>query len=641
MYRLCFSVAAVFWWGLFFAPLAATDFKNSRLDEIIVTGTHTPLTFSQVGSAYTVITADDIAKRQAVRIADILREVPGFSVSGFGGAGGMVNIRVRGAEANHLLVLVDGIKANDVAGSDQFDFAHFLTDNIERIEIIRGPQSALYGSDALAGVIHIITKSGSPETTMSGLLEKGTYGSFHGRAGLSGAGARYQYNLQAAYLSSTGNNISLTGGEDDGYDNRTGSFKISLTPFNDLRIEAVGRRIDSDTETDGFANGAAQDADNHSEVIQNYFAVRTVLHLLDGRWQQRIGGALIDTDNANFVANGLQDVSTQGEKLRFDYQSTIHFDMPAIWNMPHAHALTVGIDHEKDRFTQTGDLTVFGDPNQRRRATTTGWVAGYQTRFGERLSLSASIRHDNYSLFKNAHTYRFTAAAQPGKSNVHLHASFGTGIKRPTFTERFGFFTNFIGNPDLKPERSRSWDLGIRHTFWQDKAMFDITYFSAKLEDRINGFVFSGTGFTAENLSGISRREGVEFSGNAMLSDDLTLAFNYTWLNASDAGGNQVVRRPRHQANARMHYQFLNDRASVNFGVNYIGERTDTNFTSFNTVVLNGDWLLDIVAAYQLTEHTQIYAKIDNPLDQNYSSIYGYNTPGTYAGIGIKATFQP
>ncbi len=627
-----FAVAGSVVWPCLavFSPVAAAE-----IDEVIVTGSHMPIARDQIGSAYTVITAADIARRQAVRVADVLRGVPGFAVSANGGAGGQVNIRVRGAESNHLLVLIDGIKVNDVAGADQFDFAHLLADNIERIEIVRGPQSALYGSEALAGVIHIITKSGGLTTTLSGSLEKGTDGGVQGGAGLSGGGTGYRYNLHAARLSSSGNNISLTGDEDDGYDNLTASFKIGMQPLSNLHLETVGRHIESDAETDAddFATGLAMDADKNSEVSQNYLGVRAVFDLFDGHWRHQANATLTRVDSDHFDA-GLSDGATQGEKLRFDYQSTVHFKTASHWHA--AHALTVAVDHEKDGFTQVGDITAFGDPNQKRHATTMGWVAGYQVNLDERLFFSASARRDDHSAFKNAGTYRITAAYR--LRGARLHASFGTGVQRPTFYERFGFYTNFRGNPDLRPERSRSWDLGLEQTVGQDRATLGLTYFRARLDNEIET-VF-GALSTARNDDGISRREGIELAADVRLIDTLRLALTYTWLNATDHDGTQEVRRPRHQASANLHYRLPGDRVSLNLNTDYIGARTDDNFI-VGDAELGGDVLLNAVASYQLTKATQIYVKIDNLLDRNYSSIFGYNSPGPYAGIGIKTTFQP
>lgn len=626
----------------------------SDLDELIVTGTLTPITIDEIGSSYTVITEEQIEQRQAVLVSDLLRDVPGFAVSRSGVVGSQTQVRVRGAEANQLLVLIDGVEANDIAGGGEFNFAHLVTTNIARIEIIRGPQSALYGSDALAGVINIITKKGSGPTTLSGYAEAGSFGTFHGGGGISGSGERYHYNLYGSYLSSSGTNIAPSGDEDDGYDNGTISFSAGVTPLDNLKFDITGRHTEANNETDAASDTTVfiVDADNETETSQDYLRGQATFSLFNRAWEHIAGAAITSTENDNFTS-GVETSSTQGKKFRFDYQTNLYFDTSSFADA--THVLTLGIDHEKDLFTQRGTaFTSFGvtfDPNQKQNAKTTGIFAGYRVGLWQRLFLSGSVRHDNNSEFKDTTTYRVTAAYKLTDLGTRFHGSYGTGVKRPTFSDRFGFFeATFIGNPDLRPEKSKSWDIGIEQALWNGKANVGLTYFHSRLEDEINGFFFTGTGFTAVNVSGISKRQGVEVTTDARLTDNLNLSASYTWLDATqpDATGDQImeVRRPRNTASINLNYAFLDDRANANLNASFTGKQSDDSFLPVfpftqTRVKLGSYTLVNLTGSYKITDKLSLYGRVENLLDKDYEDVFSFQTPGVSGIVGLNMTFQP
>ncbi len=620
--------------------------NTSYPDDLIVTGSHTAITIDEIGSSYTVITAEQIKQQQAVLVSDLLRDVPGFAVSRSGVVGGQIQIRVRGAEANQLLILIDDVEANDIAGGDEFNFAHLVTNNIERIEIIRGPQSALYGSDALVGVVNIITKKGSGTTTLSSYAESGSFGTFNGGGSISGSGKRYHYNLQGSYLSTAGNNIAPVGSEDDGYDNRTISFAAGSTPLDNLKLDITGRHTEADSETDTqdfVMTGFAVDADEETQVSQDYLRGQATFGLFKQDWQHTVSAAITSTENDNFVS-GIESASTQGKKFRFDYKTNFYFGTKAFVNA--SHVLTFGIDHEKDFFTQRGAI-IFGNPNQEQTAKTMGVVAGYRVNLWKQLFLSSSVRHDNNSEFKDATTYRVTAAYKISDLGTRIHGSYGTGVKRPTFTERFGFFpSRFVGNPSLKPERSRAWDVGVEQDIWNSWANIGLIYFHSRLEDEIMT-MFGFPTSTAENLGGISKRQGIEIKADAGLTDNLNISAAYTWLDAKqpDARGAQIfeVRRPRNTANINLNYAFPNDRANANLNISHTGTQKDSNFGTFPATVVDlGSYtLINLAVSYRVNKNMNIYARAENLLDKDYVDVFGFQTPGIGGIVGLNMTFQP
>ncbi len=629
---------------------AFSESDTSDLDSMVVTGSHSPISIDEVGSSYTVITEEQIKQRQVSRVADILRDVPGFAVSNSGSVGGQIQIRVRGAEANQLLVLIDGVEANDIATGDEFNFAHVLTNNIERIEIIRGPQSALYGSDALAGVVNIITKKGSGPTTISGYAEGGSFGTFHGGGGISGSGDKYHYSLHGSYLSSDGINIASSGDEEDGYENGTISFAAGVEPLNNLKIDITGRHTETKNELDAasLTTGFIIDADDESEVSQDYLRGQATFTLFNRAWEHTAGAAITSTEN-DFFKFGAESSSSQGKKFRFDYKTNLYFDTANFVDA--THVLTFGIDHEKDNFKQQ-DIEFGGLSNQKKNVKTTGIIAGYRVGLWQRLFLSGSVRHDNNSDFKNATTHRSTVAYKIPDWGTRIHASYGIGVKRPTFSERFGFFPGpffFLGNPDLKPEKSKAWDVGIEQALLNGKANVGLTYFHSRLEDEINGFFFNGAVFTAVNVSGISKRQGVEITANAKLTEHLAIAATYTWLDASqpNAAGDQIieVRRPRNTANINVNYKFLNDHANANLNASFTGKQIDDFFPPpffpQTKVTLGSYTLVNLAASYRILDNVSLYGRVENLLNKDYEDVFSFQTPGISGTVGLNMTFQP
>lgn len=607
--------------------ILTTVFAASEIEELIVTGTHVPLAHDEIGSAYTIITAKDISQRQAVLVSDLLRDVPGFSVSRSGGVGSQTQVRVRGAEANHLLVLIDGIEANDVTSSE-FDFAHLLTSNIERIEIIRGPQSALYGSDALAGVINIITKKGEGSAKLLGTLEIGLPNILHINGNVSAGGSSYYYNLQSSYLKSAGHNIALTGDEQDGYNNATLSLNAGINPVDNLKFDIVARHVSAKNETDrlDFLTGKIVDADEATEVSQSYLRAQVSYNTHKNIWQHLLNISLNQTNNNNFAA-GREISNTRGKKVSVDYQTNFHFRTEFFAHA--SHVLTFSADHEEDSFQQDG----FG--KQKQNLQSTGIVGSYQIGLAKQIFFSTSIRKDNNSDFKDATTHRHTLAYILPSLNMRLHSSYGIGIKNPTFIERFGFGSTafpFIGNPNLKPEKSKSWDAGIEQSIWGDKATIGLIYFHAKLQDEINGFFLDGgSNRTAINRNNTSNREGIEIATDIQLIDSIRLKATYTWTHAQEI--QRELRRPRHLASFNIGYTSANQIAKINLNITFTGQQQDIVFP--NRVTLDSYTLVNIATAYAISPKINLYGRIENLFDKEYQDVFSFAAPGITGIIGL------
>lgn len=625
--------------------------SDSYLHEVVVTASLQPVSLQQTGNAITVISSDDIEKSNATMVSDLLRDVPGLAVSRSGVLGSTTQLRVRGSEANHVLVMIDGVEVNDSSQGDEFNWAHLPAMGIERIEIVRGPQSSLWGSDAMAGVVNIITKK-SEVPFQGGLYsEAGSHGTNHSGFRVGGSGETYHINLSGSRISSDGENISRHGGEDDGYQNDTLNLNAGWQPMDNLSFSVTGRQTEGENEFDGvdyYVTGLPEDADNESEFRQRFVRMQAELSLLEDRWKQRVALAVSRHENENFSIDTLTG-STSSRKKKYSYLSSLSW-------AEQTQLLSFLAEHETEDFTQKGPISFFGDdPNQKQSRETDSLALEYRITLWEDLTLAASVRHDDNTEFKNANTRHFEASYVLPDSGTRFRAAYGTAVKNPTFTERFGFYSSssffaFRGNPDLEPEESKGWEVGVDQAFMDGDLFIELTYFKAKLENEINGFVYDPLNFvyTAENVEGTSDRQGIEATLDAKLTATLGVKASYTYTDATEPNsvtGNDVdeLRRARHLASATVNWS---PTSKLNFSLNaqYTGTQDDIFFPPYpqssQVLELDDYTLLNFTANYQMNKQLSLYTRLDNLLDEDYEEVYGFQSLGFGAVAGVRYNFS-
>ena len=613
--------------------LAASD--EESVDQIIVTGSRTPMSINSVGSAVTVITRDDIERRQARYVSDLLRSVPGFSVSHSGVAGAQTQVRVRGAEANHILVLIDGARANDPATGDEFRWEFLTTANIERIEIVRGPQSAIWGSDAVAGVVHIITRSGDTQPRIGGYVEAGSLDTLNSAVNASLGDNNWSMSFSLEHLETDGGNISRTGSEYDNSDATTGSISASFQASDDLAFTFGARLVDSYSQYDNvdfLVTGLPADSDVVLETQQHYVQLGTTIGGDESRIKHHIAARYFDSENQN-LADGIADVNALSDRVTLAYQADV-----AIGD----DVLSVAVEREETDFEQRGPVG-FGDPNQEQGMDVTSVIADYQARLGDKLTLLASARFDDNSFFDDATTARLSLTWSVNDA-TRIRGNVGTGRKNPTFIELYGYFPGqFVSNPNLKPEESTSFDIGVERQV-SESLNLQITAFRQDLDDEINGFVFDPVTFlsTAENMPGTSERSGVELATRWHVSDRFGLNASYTYID-STAENLREVRRPRHSGSVEFDYGFTDNRGRAALTAAYGGTRTDTFFPPWpnppEVVTLSNHWLLDLTVQFRITDDVRLFARGNNLLDSKYEQVYGYRTPGRTGYAGVEVAF--
>jgi vitamin B12 transporter len=597
----------------------------------------------QIGSAVTVVTSAQLQAQQIRHAADALRSLPGVAVSRTGSSAGFTQVRIRGAEGNHTLVLIDGIDAGDNA-LGEFDFASLLVEDIERIEIIRGPQSGLYGSKAIGGVINIITKTGKGPFTATVRTEGGSLGTYDVSGRVSGGSDRAWFYASAQQRGAQFFNWSETGSEEDPWRNTTLTFKGGFTLLKGLTLDFSLRNSRNFTNTDDAPFfGLQVPTDSFATSDTNVFlgGVKLKWDTLDGALSQVV----------SFDRN-LTEVKTQSDQFgpsdnknardKLAYLTTYRFDTPTF--LAAKHAISGQVDTQTERFTPSSD-------GLERERSQVGVVGEYRGEFFNRLYVTGNVRHDDNDTFQDFTTWRTAASLNLPELKIRPHASIGTGVALPGMFEQFGFFLGspfFKGNPNLKPEQSLGWDAGVEFTLVKNRAFLDITYFHTNLTDEIVSTSDSNGVTSLSNLKGESERSGIELALRAQLTTWLRLGASYTYLDATEVNGLPEVRRPRHAGRADLTYVFGDGRGSVSLAAIYNGRMQDNAFFqgpppdfTFTTsrVTLDDYWLVNLAASYKLQKGVELFGRVENALDAQYQEVFGFNTPGITAFAGVRFTF--
>lgn len=633
-FRACLQFSMVCGIAAMFSAFAQTV---PQAPEVVVSASRVPLPTERVGSAVTVVTADEIERKQMRILSDILRGVPGIAINRAGPAGSLTQIRIRGAEGNQTLVIIDGIEVNNPAGESEFNFGTMLASDIERVEVLRGPQSALYGNDAVGGVIVITTKRGRGPAVARMSAEAGSFRTASSRASLRGSNERFHYSFGATGFTTDGTTLtpkSEGGNENDGYRNQSYNVRAGATLAPNFDVSAVARHTRNVVETDlqPAVAGVIRtvDANNKTRSRQRFGRLQTRYALLDGRWEHALGVARTE-DNSDAFTNGSISFEAEGVKDRYDYQTNYSFETPNLAAATHTVSLLA--DREKDAQVTR---SAFGRSDL--DFTHYGYAGEYLLGLWDDLFLSAGLRFDDNEFFDEATTYRLTAAYLLRGGATRLHASYGSGIKNPTLAELFGFGPNFVPNPNLRPEEGLGWDAGIEQTLGGGRVTLDVTYFKNRITDLIQG-----SGNTAVNLSGESKIDGIEVSARAALSDRLALRGQYTFTDGQDSNRVRLIRRPKHLASATLSYSFLGGRAAVDLGADFNGEQTDFEFSNeFATrrvVVLNDYTLVSVAGTYRLTDRINLVGRIENLLDEKYENVRGFEGSGIGAFVGLRTSF--
>jgi vitamin B12 transporter len=585
--------------------LAAPAFADD--ETIVVSATRIPTPLAQIASSVTIVTADEIEARQERSLPDVLRNVPGLFITQTGGAGGQTSLFMRGTNSNHVKLLLDGIDLSDASTPNgAADISKLLSGDMARVEVLRGPQGALYGSDAIGGVINIITKAGEGPLKITADAEGGSFDTFNQRAGISGSEGAFHYQATVQHNHAGDTPVTplnlLPPGQrrnDDLYDNVTASTKLGYDVTENFDLGLVGHYTNSLGKFTGdafnFVTFASFPSPTRTRVETIQHETRGTAHLVlwNGRLDQTLGlaygstiSATQDPDNGNS--------RNIGDRVKLDWQGNV-----AVMD---GQTLVLGAETARDAL----------HPG----------LSFYNT---------ASIRYDDNSRFGDRTTWRVAPAWVIESTGTKLKASAGTGFKAPSLSQLYG---TFGGNAALKPETSFGYDIGVEQNLLGDAVTGGVTFF----HNDIKNLIVSGPAplFTLANI-GRARTQGVESFVAWKALDTLSLRADYTYTDALDAGTKlALLRRPRHKASVNADWQATDD-LSLDATLLYVGPQIDGNRDFSIPRLKMPDYVtLDLAASYRLTETFSLFGRIENAFDTDYQSPDGFQRPGIGAYGGIK-----
>ena len=599
------------------------DTAAYELEKIVITATKTEAYQTEIGSSTTVITSKDIKKTAKFTVEELLRDVPGVTVAQSGPFGGSTSIYLRGAKPGHTLVLIDGVEVNDPMKSDRsFDFAHLTTDNIERIEVVRGPQSTLYGSDAIGGVINIITKKGKGKPKWEISSEAGSHNTFKESANLSGSTKTLSYSLSASRLDSKGISKARDGAEKDGYKNTSVSSKIGYRFFDNAELNLAIRFTDAKTALDC---GGYQDDPNYTAWWRDVAAKFAFDQKINSWWEHILSFSYNDVrrknrnekDNASTV--DLQDWY-KGDSKKFEWQNNFSI---ADWD-----TITCGFEYEKERGTSYYRSGTTVTKLDRKNVDNKGYYFQNQFQFWKVLFITPGLRIDNHELFGTETTYKLSSAYLL-PIGTRLKANWGTGFKAPSL---YQLYYPSYGDPNLKPDESKSYDFGFEQSLWEGRFSFGSTYFYNDFKNMVD---YDTTTSKYKNI-GRAETEGIETEVSFKPLKDLTTSVNYTYLNTKDKDtGKKLTKRPQNRVGLNLNWAFL-EKGNLNLGATYVGRTWDN---SANTLKVKPYTKVDLSIYYDFTKIFQLSAKLENLLDRKYEEVRGYSTAGRSFYAGGKVTF--
>jgi vitamin B12 transporter len=603
-------------------------------DQIVITASRLPESEAQTPASVTIIDSEEIERIGEPLVTNLLRLTPSAALTTIGPAGSLTEVRIRGSEANHTLLFVDGIKINDPASGDAPRFELLNADLASRIEVVRGPQSALWGSDAIGGVIAVNGLDDAPGYGAS--AERGSFG--FARASASGALESGGANLSGAigWQRATGiDSFGAQGGDKDGYHNLSGRLRGTLEVAPAVRLGASAIMLTGESQFDGYDPVTFEHTDTRDES-RNRLAAGRLWGDFGGDsspWSGRVSASLLGSSNRNFLANDPLN-RTSGTRRTLDAQVERAFTTGTV-----RHRLIVAAEAERESFHARD--TIYGgftdqDRTRDHKALTAEWRGSTSAFIGD-----VAVRRDMFNRFRDATSLRASGLANLG-GGFALTGAYAEGISQPTFFDLYGFFPgNFVGNPSLKPESSRGFEASIRYR--RGPLSASLTAYQQRLHDEIVDVTDPATFLqTTVNRTDVSHRTGIEAEGGWQVADKLRLRANYAFLHATEPDSKSErqspeLRRPKHSGSIAADGSV--GRWTYGAAASYVGAHLDRsdNFP-FGIVHLRSYWLAGARIAYALRPGIELYARGSNLFDAHYEDSAGYRTEGLGLFAGVRLT---
>lgn len=629
-------------------PTAAVA-DPTPLEDVIVTANRSVQAADRVGQSVTVLTVEQIEASQAAAVVDMLARTPGVSYSSNGGVGTATSLRIRGAEADQTVVVIDGVKLNDPSATGGgYNFGNLLTGDIARIEVLRGAQSTLWGSQAIGGVVNVVTAEPTRPFQASLDAEAGSRGTHYLRGGVGGANDRIVWRVAASHYQTDGFSTYALGSEDDGYENIGLSGRLNLKLTENVSLDLRSVYSNGEADIDGFPAPLYSFADTLEYARTKDLVAYAGLNvdLLEGRFRNRIAYAFTRTDRQNFnpaqTATNLT-FDARGENRRYEYQGVL--DVREGWTA------TFGAEREESEFRSASPSSFTPNPTPATASVgLDGYYAQLQAEVIDGLTLTGGVRRDEHDTFGGKTLGQAAVAWALNGGSTVLRASFGQGFKAPSLYQLYSDY----GNTDLAPEEADGWDAGVQQDLFGGAVVVSATYFDRETTNQIDYvscpgaatpttaplcFVGGVRRFGYYNNIARTQANGVELSAAARLGE-FDLAANYTYTDATNetAGANfgkRLARRPETTANASIGYVWPFG-LSTTVAVRYAGDSFDN---ASNATRLEPYTLVDLRASYPLNDTVEVYGRVENVGDERYETTRNYGTAGRGAFVGVRARF--
>jgi vitamin B12 transporter len=610
--------------------------------EIVVTATRLDTPLREIASSVTVLTRTELERTGKTSVLEAVGDAVGLAVIRNGGPGSASSVIMRGANSEHVLVLLDGVPLNDpINPSRSFDLAHLTLDGVERIEILRGPQSPLYGSDALGGVINILTAKGSGRPALQLRASAGSYGTVAGSADIRGSNGPFHYAFSLSRESTGGVSAAdstLAGNtEKDGYRNWTVSGRAGFALAGGTEIDLTVRGVSARTAIDAFGGAYGDDPNSVQAYASGFVRVQGKMQLAGGRWETKLGLSFTrssrENDNPVDASHPFDSETAvyHSSRARIDWQNNIFLNV--------RHTISLGADLERE----SGDSLYLSEsawgPYESafpgRRADRAGLTVQDQIRLGRMFFATAGLRLDFHSRTGASLTYRLAPALVFDKTGTKLKATIGTAFKSPSLYQLYapGTMWGPIGNEALRSEESLGWDAGVEQMLAGGAVILGLTRFHSDFRNLIDYDSFLGY----VNI-GRARSRGWEMTALAQPAEGLTLQAGYTRLDARNLSSDTpLLRRPKDKLTAAGRWGFARG-WSAGLAAAYTGSRTDNDYSGWVTrmVTLPAYTLVDASLSFSPRPGLELFGRWDNIGNARYETVYGYGTMGSAVSAGIN-----
>lgn len=607
----------------------ADDSRPPAGEPVVITVSAQELAASSVSASVTVISKEEIEQSKAEHVLDLLQAVPFLHISQTGGAGGLATVSLRGGDPNFTLVMIDGIPVNDPTNllGGSFDFSFLSTDQIERIEIVRGPMSSMYGSEAISGVVHIISRKGQGAARVRFEGRGGNLGTREVRASAEGSHSLWHYAISGSYFDAEDGDVL------DSLRRNTAAASASYDFSAEKALNLSARYTAGDAS--GFPdNGGgplysilkdAERTDSEETLFgakyrQRHFAVD--FDFFQHR-NDSFTPAILDTNPPGFLSLPSFRNETDFERSRFQWTG--------FWN-PGAWSVAAFGAWKKETGDRTGIVAdLFPSDFQLRRNTVSG--GGEALYRAKHLNVILGFRIDDSEKFSSEVSPRAGITWIIPDTNTRLRATWGEGYKLPSF---FSLADTNIGNPDLLPERSRAWDFGIEHELASANVFLSATWFHNSFRDLID--------FSPELFRLVNRRkvitQGVEFEGRLRQRPGLQWIAHVSYVDADIRDSSEPLRdRPKWRGGIGMDWSAM-EKMQLHVRFTAIGDRFDFQIPVPDRSVAAGYQVLDLAGSYEVTDEIAAFLRIDNVLDRKYQEFIGFPNPGLSARAGVTVNLE-